>query len=216
MIEHFIAYEELFKKVDELSELGIDLYVIGGAVLLYRDLKPSTKDIDIVVNTRSEFDELIKVLYKLGFDDHSPPVRGYEHFTLGKKLKYDDLHIDIFLKQVCSKFSFSKGMTTRSEAIISLDKVNVHLSSNEDVFSFKTMTERPGDLDDCVSLAQRGLDWDVILAEINSQIVISGKDVWITWINERLIDLEAKGVNIPILDEINDLATDYMLKLEVK
>jgi len=107
-------------------------------------------------------------------------------------------------------------MIKRSEEIMSLNKVKIYLSSNEDVFSFKTMTERPGDLDDCVSLAQRGLDWNTILVEIKSQIEISGKDVWITWINERLIDLEEKGVNIPILDQTNKLAITYMEHLDTK
>jgi hypothetical protein len=179
-------------------------------------LKPSTKDIDIVVNTQSEFNELIKVLKKLNFEDYNPPFCGYKHFNLGKKLKNGDMHIDIFLKDVCSKVSFSKGMIKRSEEIMSLNKVKIYLSSNEDVFSFKTMTERPGDLDDCVSLAQRGLDWNTILVEIKSQIEISGKDVWITWINERLMDLEEKGVNIPILNQTNKLAITYMANLDTK
>lgn len=216
MIENFAMYEELFKKVDNLSEQDINLYVIGGAVLLYRDLKPSTKDIDLVVNTQSEYNELIKVLKKLGFEDYSPMLGGYEHFNMGKQLKKGDVYIDIFLNKVCSKFSFSKGMIKRSEEIMTLNKIRIYLSSNEDVFSFKTMTTRPGDLDDCVSLAQRGLDWDTIFVEIKSQIEISGEDVWITWINERLIDLEEKGVNIPILDKTNELASVYMERLDEK
>ncbi|MBT4825025.1 hypothetical protein HN695_00220 [Candidatus Woesearchaeota archaeon] len=215
MIKQFIAYESLFKEIDQLSELDIHIYVIGGAVLLYRDIKPATKDIDIVVNTKQEFDELIRVLHHLGFEDTSLKI-GYDNFNLDKQLKKGDIHIDVFQKEICSKFSFSETMIKRSEEIISLNKVKIYLSSNEDVFSLKTMTERPGDLDDCVSLSQRGLDWDVILIEIKSQIENSGKNIWITWINERLLDLEEKGVSVPILDKTNGLACNYMGNLDTK
>jgi len=216
MIENFSDYESLFNKINQLSKLNIDIYVIGGAALLYREIKPSTKDIDIVVNTREEFDELTRALKILNFRDFSPQITGYDNFNLAKKLKNEDMHIDIFLKEICSKFSFSKEMVKRSEKIISLDKIKIYLSSNEDIFSFKTMTERPGDLDDCISLAQRGLDWNVILIEMKSQIKNSGKDIWITWINERLIDIEEKGIVIPILDQTNKLAITYNESLDVK
>jgi hypothetical protein len=210
MIEQFSIYELLFKEINQITNREINIYVIGGAVLLYRDMKPATKDIDIVVDTKAEFNELVKVLKQVGFESFSPLTGGYQHFKLSEQFKRESTHIDIFLREVCSKFLFSKTMIDRSENIISLDKIKVYLSSNEDVFSFKTMTDRPGDLDDCISLAQRGLDWDVIFSEILFQIEKSGKDIWITWVNERLIDLEEKGVVIPILKKTNKLAIEFM------
>ena len=210
MIEQFLVYESLFKEINQLINIDINIYVIGGAVLLYRDIKPTTKDIDVVVDTKEEFNELITILKQIGFESSSPLTGGYQHFKLSEQFKRGGIHIDIFLREVCSKFLFSKTMIVRSENIISLDKIKVYLSSNEDVFSFKTMTDRPGDLDDCISLAQRGLDWDAILSEILFQIEKSGKDIWITWVNERLINLEERGVVIPILKKTNKLAIEYM------
>lgn len=210
MIETFTTYQTLFEEINQNIQTHLDIYVIGGAVLLHRDIKPSTKDIDIIVDTKSEFDELIRILRSLDFTDFTPNVAGYENFKLGRQMKQGDLQIDIFLKEVCSKFTFSKEMIRRSENIISLDNVKVYLSSNEDVFAFKTMTDRPGDLDDCIALAQRGLEWEVIFDEIISQIKLSGKDIWITWINERLINLEERGVVIPILDKTDKLSVQYL------
>jgi len=98
MVEQFSVYESLFEEIDQLIKLNINMYVIGGAVLLYRDMKPATKDIDIVINTKSEFNELVKVLKQMGFKSFSPLIGGYQHFKLNEQLQRNDVHIDIFLK----------------------------------------------------------------------------------------------------------------------
>ena len=48
--------------------------------------------------------------------------------------------------------------------------LNIFLCSNEDVFLFKTLTERPGDLEDCIALSRKGLDWNRILSELKHQM----------------------------------------------
>ena len=58
MIEQFSVYELLFNEINKLIKIDTNIYVIGGAVLLYRDIKPATKDMDIVVDTKEEFNEL--------------------------------------------------------------------------------------------------------------------------------------------------------------
>ena len=49
-------------------------------------------------------------------------------------------------------------MVERAREYLILDKLAVYLCSNEDVFLFKTMTERSGDIEDCISLAKRGIN----------------------------------------------------------
>ena len=213
MIENYKDYKKLFQEISKLVKIKLGMYVIGGAVLLYRDLKPATKDIDIVVRSIKEFDELYRVLKEMDFKPMSKNA-GYEHLNISSILIRGDLQIDLFCEKVCSKFSFSKEMAKRSEEILLLGKVKVYLCSNEDVFAFKTMTDRAGDTDDCIALAKRGLDWAVILKEIKYQVGHSGKDVWITWINERLELLEQTGVIIPIIKETQELTREYYKDLE--
>jgi hypothetical protein len=105
-------------------------------------------------------------------------------------------------------------MERRAKRVQKLDHIEVYLCSNEDIFVFKTFTERKGDLDDCISLAKRGLRWNIILAELKHQIQTSGESVWITWIGERLDVLEERGINIPIMKEINRLRDAYFDNLE--
>lgn len=211
MIDNFEEYNKLFNEINKSLKESINIHIIGGAALLFRGIKPSTKDIDIIVSSEQEFQSLIKSLKELNFKDTGFGI-GYDNFKLEKRIKKDDIEIDIFLKEVCSKFSLSKGMTERSELIIKLDNLNVYLCSNEDIFAFKTMTSRDQDLEDCIELAKRGLNWDMILEEIKYQIKNSGNNIWITWINERLIELEKMGLEIPIIDETDKLSIKYLDK----
>ncbi|MFH1916204.1 MAG: hypothetical protein ABIJ21_02985 [Nanoarchaeota archaeon] len=43
----------------------------------------------------------------------------------------------------------------------------------------------------------------------NSQIRTSGNKVWITWIGERLDILEERGLNIPIMKDIDSLREKF-------
>jgi hypothetical protein len=213
LISKFKEIEELFHEIESKLDINIRLYAIGGAVLIERGLKPSTKDIDLVVDTKDEFTAINKALTKIGFEQKEIS-NAYEHFDLAHQLVRGDTQIDLFHKKVCSKFSLSKNMMKRAEKSLSKGKINMYLCSNEDIFLFKTMTEREGDLEDCISLAQTGLNWKTILQEMKHQIKNQGRDVWVTWIGERLDLLEDKGLNIPIMKEINKLREEYFNKLE--
>jgi len=74
------------------------------------------------------------------------------------------------------------------------------------------MTERPGDLEDCIELVKKGLDWNAIKNELFDQINNTGQDVWITWIGERLDELIKKGLTIPIIKDINELRDDFFIR----
>ena len=100
-------------------------------------------------------------------------------------------------------------MIERGREYLVLDKLAVYLCSNEDVFLFKTMTERSGDIEDCISLAKRGVEWEIILDELKNQIKLSGQNVWITWVGERLDILADEGLYIPILEEVERLSEEY-------
>ena len=71
------------------------------------------------------------------------------------------------------------------------------------------MTEREGDLEDCIALAQRELHWGTILSELKEQIEHLNNPVWITWVGERLDILKERGLNIPIMGEVNKLREKY-------
>ena len=181
--------------------------MIGGAALLHRGLKEVTKDIDVVVSPREEFIHLQHVLATNNFITKSP-TNVYKNMNLSEIYVRDDYRIDIFAERVCGKFSLSKEMQQRAETIYEYDMLTVHICSNEDILLFKSMTEREGDIDDCIEIAKTTPDWTIIIDELKAQ-ASSGEQVWITWVAERLDLLAEKGVYIPILKELHKLVDDY-------
>jgi len=215
MISKFNQIEKLFKEINSTLKRKIRIFVIGGVVLLQQGLKPATKDIDLIVETREEFILLQNTLKSINFIVKIPNIE-YKNMNLNQIFVRDDFRIDLFQKEVCGRFSISKDMMKRAVTALNLEKIKLAFCSNEDIFLFKTMTEREGDLEDCISLAQRGIKWNIILNELKNQIKQSSQDVWITWVGERLDLLEDKGLNIPIMKEINQLREKYFEKYEKK
>ena len=215
MISTFEEIKELLVQIDAQLQSKVDIYAIGGLVLLYHKLKPATKDLDLIVSSGKEYHYLKTVLHELKFIETKPEF-GYDHFNLSQILISKDFRIDLFSSTVCKGFSLSKDMIHRAEKVIQLSNLSLHLCSNEDTLLFKTMTEREGDLNDCIALASRGLDWNSILKELKHQIHLSGRKVWITWVGERLDLLIERGLNIPIMKEVDQLRIEYYEEFDKK
>ena len=215
MISDFKQIESIFKEIDQYLKIKIRIYVIGGVVLLYKKLKPATKDIDLIILEKHEFVAFEQALKTVRFESKIP-TGVYKKMNLNQILIRNDFRIDAFHKTVCRRFLLSEGMRKRAKKILELKHIDLYLCSNEDIFVFKTFTEREGDLQDCIALAQRGLDWESILSELQSQIHHSGEDVWITWIGERLDLLVERGLSIPIMDQIDKLRDTYLKDFEQK
>ena len=215
MITHFKQIETLFQEIDKTMHDKIKIYTIGGAVLLEQGLKIVTKDIDVVVETKSEFVALQNSLLRNGFKTQIPG-KEYLRMNLSQLFQKGDFRIDLFEKRICGKFSLSKEMTQRARKIMVLDHIELHLCSNEDVFLFKTMTDREGDLTDCESIVRAAVDWDIIINELKNQINNSKQDIWITWVGERFDLLESRGMIIPIMDELIRLRNKFFTDFEKK
>lgn len=213
MISRFDEFEKLFGEIDESIEGKARFFVIGGAMLLYYGIKSATKDIDVVIDSTVEFRNIEVALKKLGFETKIPTFE-YKKTNLNQIFIRDDFRVDLFQRIVCDGFVLSKAMMKRAKKIIELRHLTIFLCSNEDVLLFKTFTEREGDIDDCIALAKMGIDWDAVLDEIRLQIKISGHKVWITWIGERLDILQDRGLQIPIMNKINEFREEYFAKLE--
>ncbi|MEE9237803.1 MAG: hypothetical protein V3U52_08465 [Thermoplasmata archaeon] len=80
----------------------------------------------------------------------------------------------------------------------------MRLTSAEDIFLFKGVTDRPDDLDDMSVLAAGGLDWDIIKEECLAQE--SGRN-WASHLVAKLEQLEDQyDVSAPIEGELREWA----------
>lgn len=189
----------------------IEVYLIGGGALMARSLKVQTKDIDLIVRTKFEYDVFESCLIDSGYVADKPG-NGYEHFSISQVFIKGDVQIDLFLEKVCGKFMLSDKMAKRSEVIGVTNNIVLKVCALEDILLFKSMTDREGDLEDSQNiLMQKILNWDTILDEIDIQIE-NGEEVWITWITERMELLSDRGLRIPILNRLVDLSNMYLEK----
>jgi len=208
----------------ELQELGAMLnsdvmaFLIGGGAMAFRGLKDTTKDIDLVVTTETEFDRLLAALDERGYEEMSELDETYQQ--LGARLcveNTDECRIDVFNRQVANKLIFSDGMQQRSEGYLESSELTVQLTALEDIFLFKTVAKRPDDIDDMNTLVQTSLDFDAVKSEVAAQIeLLSGKR-FTTHIRESLDDLyEQYEVQTPLGDVIDEYYSQYMYELEVR
>jgi hypothetical protein len=204
---------DAFEKMDNSLNKKISIYMIGGGVLLYNNLKQGTKDIDLIVNSKEEYTQLIKTLEKQDFKLEKP-TREYIKLNLENILIKNNYRFDIFNKIVCNTLFLSENMIKRAEVIKEYNNIKLFACSLEDILVFKSITDRDGDVDDCLSIARKNPNWNIVLEEIKYQVEKSGNNVWITWFEERLNLLEDRNVVIPILKDIRKLSLEYYDQLE--
>ena len=215
MISDYSQIQELFAELDGRISERVAVYMIGGGALMKRGLKTQTKDIDIIVGTEREYDAVLDAFVGMGFFSEIPGGH-YGRLSIPGILKRDDFRVDLFCKEVCGRFSLSENMKERSTRSDTLsNNLDLFVCSPEDIFLFKTMTEREGDYDDCVAIIRdvKDFEWSVVLDEAQDQSG-RGKAVWITWIANRLEEFAERGMNIPILGDIMRLSDGYIAEWE--
>jgi len=77
--------------------------------------------------------------------------------------------------------------------------------SLDDIFLFKAVANREDDVEDMVRIAQGGIDDDVIVEEIMTQLDLLGSDDFIGAMKKKLERLEDQGFVFDIHREVNEL-----------
>ena len=200
--------EELLVKVGERVKKQIKIYMIGGCALSFKGLKTRTKDIDIIVTSQEGFDVLDAAMKESGLKSMTDKESEF-YLTALAVYKKEESRIDVFLKQVGKMLSLTKSMKQRSEKYHTFGALEVYLVSNEDIFLFKMMTSREGDLLDCDKIMQGEVDYDIIYKEIVEQSKEEGRR-WFFWVYENICKLEEhNGIRIPIKNKLFALVEKY-------
>ena len=200
--------EQLLEKVASKIESPVKIYMIGGCALSFKNLKARTKDIDIIVTSQEDFNIFHKSMKENGFQPMGERESEF-YLTALAVYKKDESRIDVFLKQVGKMLFLTKSMIKRAEKYKKFGKLDVYLVSNEDIFLFKTMTSREGDILDCDKIMQGEVNYDIIYGEIVEQSKEEGKR-WFFWVYENLCKLEDhNGIKIPIKNKVFELVKKY-------
>jgi hypothetical protein len=161
------------------------------------------------VRTIDEFNLLKQSIEKIGYTTDEALLKEavYRDALIVFKNKYGS-RIDLFVNTICSQLVLSDAMIARSKEYKEYGKVKLMLISNEDMFLFKSLTDRLQDIDDCFVLINTGLDWQIILNECIKQ---HRRDVkWIFWVFEQLCRIEeSKGITIPQKRNVLNICLKY-------
>ena len=154
---HEVRERNLIEILSSGIKQKITIYVFGGYALLLRGWKTITKDYDILVTKRSEFEEIKKVLMKSGFHEAvkvegKVPVEGYNS-TILKSVEGE--RVDLFLNAVLGEILLTDSMRNRSELYVREGNLEVRLLAPEDIILLKLISGRDGDIDDIVTIFRK-------------------------------------------------------------
>jgi uncharacterized protein YaaQ len=193
-------------------EHDVSAYLIGGCAMILYNAKLATKDVDLVLTSDRDAAAMMSALSRNGFSKVRAKDGAYLRLGTTVMMENDrGIHIDVFVETVCRKLMVTDSMISRSMPYAKYGRLSVSLISPEDIFLFKSMTERAGDLGDMALLAERGLDWKAILDECTLQshdeIILEG------YLAVRLQELEDEfGVVSPIKGPLEAATEDKMLR----
>lgn len=207
----------------ELARIGdhlddpVTVSLIGGGSMAFRDLKETTKDIDLVVADGEALGQFQTALRKCGYEIVEQPEEEYDELGAQRILENDDgCRIDVFNQQVVDKLVLSEGMRERSETYLEAGALTVELVSAEDIFLFKAVAGRTDDLDDMYLLVQTALDFEVVEAELESQIELLGQELFVSYVNEALLALDERhNLTLPLEDTVREITERVYRELEV-
>jgi predicted nucleotidyltransferase len=194
-----------FSELAGLIENELTVYLIGGGALTLEDLKNATKDIDLIVRNESELRQLWNVLRSAGYVPQDDLAEAYDELETAFILEKNRRRFDVFHEQVAGVIYLSDSMISRSQHLFDENGLSVRMVSLNDIFLFKAVANRQDDIDDMIRIAQAGIDDDVIVEEIMTQLDLLGRDEFIGAMKQKLDRLEDEGFVFDIHREVNEL-----------
>jgi len=129
----------LFREISNELEKPMTIYLFGGENMRIKSLKDSTKDCDIVVETKGDFDDLAQTLtnmkyyrrLEINYSDEDRRIQPDDIFEHEKKSR-----IDLFTTTIMQDLTLSSTMKEKAD-IRDYGKLKVGLLRNEDYFYSK-------------------------------------------------------------------------------
>jgi len=199
---------EQFEELSNSLSQETTVYLIGGGAMTLRNQKAATKDIDLVVESRDVYDRICDGLSGFGYNPQDEEGLSQEYRELGAAvvLEKDDRRFDIFNRQVAGELILTKEIKERSETVFEGLDLDVRMFSNEDIFLFKSVANRPDDMGDMEVLIGVGLDFYIIMKELRRQVKETRKDEFVTSISRKLKRLEGEtGIRTDLSERIEEM-----------
>ena len=212
MIEDIKQILELMGEMSSVIDRHVCIYLIGGGAMMFLGAKKYTKDLDFVVSNGDDYGAVLRALSVMGFRSDKPSL-GMDRANLSDTQVLGEYRIDLFNKVVCGQLQLSDTVMERSSKRYDSDNISLYTCSGEDIFLFKSVTEREGDISDCENLirAVQKFEWSSFIEELRIQMTF-GKPVWITFVTERMVRMGYDELLPDIFGEISQMEKEFMTK----
>lgn len=215
---NYDAQAKLLEAIGKKLGRKVEAYIIGGSAMLFYNAKTATKDIDIVVASKEDFNELKNALEEMGFYRKSPFINPkYNEVEIDKPMffVFGENRIDLFLKKIIC-FELSETMKSRITQAHEYNNLIAKIISPEDIILLKCATERAGDRQDAKELIEKyNVKWDVIISEAGHQTLL-GQDLFVIYLFDFLEELkEDFKVDIPkdVIRTVRKIGEKAMIEL---
>jgi hypothetical protein len=206
------------EEVGEMLDDRVDVYLLGGANLILRGLKHTTKDIDVVLEDREAFLALVDALQDVGYEERRVFKDVYEQLAPNLVLEQEGFpRWDIFVDVVADALHLTGGMEERSEGDRAFGNLHLHLPSLTDIFVFKTVTDREGDLEDAALIARQGaVKWQQVLDEVERQEEQTGQYFPFAVLDTLDLLADRYGIEAPIQSRLASYCLENALLLTLE
>jgi hypothetical protein len=206
------------EEVGETLDDRVDAYLLGGANLILRGLKDTTKDIDVVLKDREAFLALVDALQDVGYQERRNLEDAYEQLAPNLVLEQEGFpRWDIFVDVVADALHLTGGMEERSEGDRAFGNLHLHLPSLTDIFVFKTVTDREGDLEDAALIARQGaVKWQQVLDEVERQEEQTGQYFPFAVLDTLDLLADRYGIEAPIQSRLASYCLENALLLTLE
>ena len=202
-------------------ERPVSIYLLGGENMRLKGLKESTKDCDMVVKDRTDFEAVTKALVRMGYSAIAPA----EHAVDDERLYPDDIlehstlpRVDIFTKTVMGGITLTDSMTDSADHV-EFGNLRVGVLRNEHVLMLKAVAGREGDIQDMAALVRGSpgqpdgynhgaFNWKMVLDEAGAQGDNPEGDLPWALLDGLSYMEEQTGIRSPILAVVRRRAVD--------
>lgn len=214
------AIREFLDEVDGWLSEPVAVYLLGGSAMTVHGLKDQTEDIDLALGVVEEFEHVYQTLLEEGCTIVAEPTAPFEGVGRTVELHHAqrDFRIDLFEQQVVGKVWLSDRMRNRAEEFWDGTNVTAYTLSDEDMFLLKAVSGgdissgRRRDIEDMRTYAQRGIEYEIVLAEIDAQRPFNTGSTEAQQIRNRSHPLFAVEVAV---DSLSGLPESFTSRIEM-
>lgn len=222
------AVEEFLEELDGWLSESVRVYLLGGTAMTVHGLKDRTEDVDLALGAPAEFEHVHRSLQNEGFVVDDEPTASFESAGRTVQLRHTErgLQLDMFERQIVGKVWLTEQVRGRADEFWAGERVTASVLADEDMFLLKAVSGgdlgggRRRDIDDMMRYAQRGLDYDRIIEEIESQRPFNTGAIEATQIRDRSHPLFAIEVAVESLSglprEFTNRVSAYATEFEVE